>query len=54
LENWDSKFSKATWRSSAYANSLIGQALTDFISDLAKQLAQELGKAAVAAVTALI
>jgi hypothetical protein len=52
--NWDSQFSKAAWRWSAHAGSLIEQELNNFITDLAKQLASELGKAAVAAVIALI
>jgi hypothetical protein len=52
--NWDNQFALAGWRWSAHAGSLIGRDLTNFIADLANQLAQALGKAAVGAVIALL
>jgi hypothetical protein len=52
--NWDNQFALAGWRWNAYAGSLIGEALTNFIVDTAKQLAQELGKAAAAKVVELL
>ena len=51
---WDGEFSRANWRWSSHAGSLIEQDLTNFIADIAKELASSLGKAAVAAVVALI
>jgi hypothetical protein len=52
--NWDNQFALAGSRWSADAGSALGDALTGFIADIAKQLAAELGKAAVAAVIALL
>jgi hypothetical protein len=52
--NWDNQFALAGWRWSAHSTSLIGQALTNFVTDVANQLAQALGKAGVAAAIALL
>jgi len=51
--NWE-RFATAGWRWNAHAGSLVGRALTDFVSDTAKQLAQNLGKAAVTSIVALL
>src|SRR5690242_19064446 len=53
-KNWDAQFAQARWRWSAHAGSLIGGGLGDFIKGLVKELADEAGKAGVAAAIALI
>ena len=53
-KNWDTQFSKATWKSTARASSKTLESIQSIVDDLANQLAQAAGKAAVAAVISLL
>lgn len=53
-KNWDTQFSKATWKSTARASSKTLESIQSIVDDLANQLAQAAGKAAVEAVISLV